>query len=86
MSISFVLNCISMGGPVNQMMWLLDGAPVPNSSLYPILADAEEGLYYNTLSVYGRKVGNYSCIVTDGLNFSSAGHRSIQGEVYIHSA
>ena len=73
-----------MGGPVNQMMWLLDGTLVPYSSRYPILADAEEGLYYNTLFVYERKVGNYSCVVTDGLNFSSARNdHSVQGEAYV---
>ena len=72
--INFVLNCTSMGGPVNQMVWLLNDTSVPNSSPYPILADAEEGLYYNTLHVHGRMNGIYCCKITDPLTVMMANY------------
>lgn len=65
-NVMFVLNCTSVGGPVSQMIWMVNGSADDSSSSFPILSDAVNGRYHNTLIVYGRKVGNYSCYITDG--------------------
>ena len=64
-NLRFVLNCTSVGRPVSQMVWMVDGSDLSNSSSFPILSDMASGEYYSTLVIYGRKIGNYSCHVTD---------------------
>ena len=64
-STSFLLNCTSIGGPVNQMQWSHNNIPIQNSNPYPVLANAGMGLYYNTLLVNERMIGQYQCRITD---------------------
>ena len=69
-NVSFVLNCTSQGGPVNQMLWHHNSqqSPIQNSSQFPLLADERMGLYFNTLTVYGRINGTYKCSITNEFN------------------
>ena len=64
-NLRFELTCISVGRPVSQMVWMFNGSDLSNSSSFPILSDMASGEYYSTLVIYGRKIGNYSCHVTD---------------------
>ena len=68
LNISFVLNCSSQSGPVNKMLWLHNDESIQNSNPFPILADAQIGLYYNTLTIYGRLTGKYACEITNEFN------------------
>ena len=61
----FELTCTSVGRPVDQMVWMVNGTNLSNSSSYPILNDTTSGTYYSTAVIYGREIGNYSCHVTD---------------------
>lgn len=54
------------------MLWFLDDAHLSNISPFPTLVNAEEGIYYSTLSVSGRMTGNYECKVTDAYNHTVA--------------
>ena len=67
-NVSFDLNCTSQGGPINQMLWQRDDQPIQNSNRFPLLADESMGLYYNTLTVHGRKKGEYRCNITNEFN------------------
>ena len=67
-NISFVLNCTSQGGPVNEMFWLHDNQPIKNSNHFPILTDGRMGVYFNTSNVYGQMIGRYSCKITNEFN------------------
>ena len=67
-NISFVLECISQGGPVNEMLWLHDDQHVQNSNRFPILSNAGIGQYYSTLAIYGQQTGKYSCEITNESN------------------
>ena len=73
--ITFVLNCTSIGIPVSQMTWRVNGSQIENSNPFPILADAEEGRYFSTLS--RETEGNYSCVATNGINASFAANQFI---------
>ena len=70
------------------MLWLVDGTVINDSTPFPILADAEEGLYYSTLHRRGRLVGNYSCVIelTDENNVKSNMTQSfyVQGKIYYY--
>ena len=68
-NVSFVLNCISEGGPINEMLWQRDDRGlIQNSNRFPLLADGRMGLYLSTLIVYGRMSGNYICCITNEFN------------------
>ena len=71
-NISFVLNCTSKGGPVSQMLWFLNEAPLSNVSHFPTLVNAGKGIYYSTISIAGRVTGNYGCKITDEYNVTVA--------------
>ena len=79
LNISFILTCTSMGGPISQMLWQHNGNVVPSSSPFPVLVDAENGLYYSTLHIDTRIAGVYSCMIMDGLNFSLIENHTVQG-------
>jgi hypothetical protein len=57
------------------MMWRVNGSPIVDSNSFPILADAEEGRYFSTLSRETK--GEYSCVVTHGLDASHTVNRRI---------
>ena len=71
-NVSFVLNCTSQGGPVNEMLWHhiynSQQSTIQNSNQFPLLADETTGLYFSTLTVYGRIKGTYRCSTTNELN------------------
>ena len=79
--ITFVLNCTSVGIPVSQMKWLVNGSSIEDSDPFPILADAVEGYYFSILS--RETEGDYSCVVTNGLDASYTANRSISS-IYIN--
>ena len=62
---SFLLNCTSKGGPVNQMQWLYNNNLINNSNPYPVLANAEMGQYNSMLLVSERITGHYQCRIID---------------------
>ena len=62
--VRFELTCTSVGRPLSQMVWMVDGSELSNSSSYPVLNDTTSGTYYSTLVIHGRQVGNYSCQVS----------------------
>ena len=74
-NITFVLNCTSVGVPVSRMAWRVNGSPIEDSDPFPILVDAVEGHYFSTLS--RETEGDYSCVVTNGLNVPSTANQSI---------
>ena len=74
-NITFVLNCTSVGIPVSWMEWLVNGSSIEDSNPFPFLADAVEGHYFSTLS--RETEGNYSCVVTNGLDASYTANQSI---------
>ena len=61
----FELNCTSVGRPVSEMVWKMNGLDLMNSNRYPVLSNSTSATYHSTLVVFGRNVGNYSCQVTD---------------------
>ena len=69
-NVSFVLNCTSRGGPVNQMLWHNNSQqnPIQSSNRFPRLANETTGLYFSTLTVYGRTKGTYRCSITNESN------------------
>ena len=74
-NITFDLNCTSVGIPVSQMKWMVDGSLIGDSNPFPVLADAVEGHYFSILS---RKTeGDYTCVVKDGQNASYTINQSI---------
>lgn len=60
-----------MGSPVNQMQWLHNNSSLQNSNPYPVLANAEIGLYYSTLLVNEQIMGLYQCRITDELGMKT---------------
>jgi hypothetical protein len=62
--VRFELTCTSVGRPLSQMVWMVNGSQLSNSSNYPVLSDATSGIYYSTLVINGREIGNYSCHVS----------------------
>ena len=78
-SVTFSLTCTSNGGPINTTLWEKNGVPVPGSSIYPDLIDAEMATYSNTLQMMGRQSGVYTCTATDGGTLSLSQSLTMKG-------
>ena len=68
LDVRFSLSCSSGGGPVNKMLWLHDDQEIQNSSCFPILLNAELGMYSSTLVIDGALTGKYICKITNESN------------------
>ena len=65
---AFSLSCVSTGGPATTVTWTREGAAVSydaNHTLNQIVADNVKVIYFNSLAVTGRELGNYTCSVTN---------------------
>ena len=82
--VRFELTCTSVGRPLNQMVWMVNGSELSNLSSYPVLSNATSGTYYSTLLINERKVGNYSCQVSSyqGIIIGED-HYLVTGKCYI---
>ena len=63
-TLSFTLDCITVGGPVNfnDITWTRAGSSLPtNHGLFQVLDDGSTATYSNTLAVTGRETGVYTC-------------------------
>ena len=83
--LTFNVTCLSVGGPVTNVAWTVDGSPLPSEN-NPIttqtLDNTTTGAYTLTLSVTGRLTGVYQCTVTS----LRPNNRSIPPSMYNTSA
>jgi hypothetical protein len=49
--VRFELTCTSVGRPLSQMVWMVNGSDLSNSSSYPVLSDATSGTYNSTIII-----------------------------------
>ena len=65
----FTLTCTSTGGPATTVSWRRNDVVLTDNSYYSIvpqiLLDSETATYTHTLTVTGRLVGEYQCIVSN---------------------
>ena len=57
------LTCVSSGGPVTTVQWLLEGNSLNQSDQSTYIADRETGRYRHTLRLMSAGSGLYSCVV-----------------------
>ena len=56
---------MSTGGPITSVTWMRDGASIPReSSTFKTVVDAVTATYHNNLTVSGKYLGVYRCVVT----------------------
>ena len=83
---TFTLTCNSTGGPVTTFSWRRDGALVTNNNSYniaaPVVTDAVSGTYSLTLTVMGRRAGQYECSVTNSRTPMDTGNLTIESKFY----
>ena len=81
---TFTLTCTSTGGPVTTVTWMRDGEVLTENGNYNItsqvLLHPENATYNHTLTVIGRPVGEYECIVSNIRTPSSSGNLVVQSE------
>ena len=67
----FVLTCRSEGGPATTVEWRSDGELVQEDSNHTtsqiILDPSRNAVYHNTLTVWGREGGEYSCRISNDI-------------------
>ena len=66
----FNVTCTSTGGPATTVNWTRDGLKLVyiadgKYTFSQVLVNRETAEYTNTLTVTGRKPGNYQCIVSN---------------------
>ena len=61
---TFQLSCTTTTSPATQVLWSLNGAPVPSSSSSQTVMNYTGSVYSNVLTVTGRVEGVYVCNVT----------------------
>ena len=68
----FTLTCISTGGPATTVTWTRDSITVTEGN-ETVLDDPVTAQYTHTLTVAGRRLGRYTCRVTNKVSpFRSA--------------
>ena len=82
---TFVLTCISTGGPVTTFAWRRDGALVTNNNSFDIapqiVTDTESGTYTHILTVMGRYPGQYECSVNNNRPTMDTGNLTVEGMI-----
>ena len=76
---TFTLTCTSTGGPVTTVSWRMNGT-ILNDYTSQILLDSENATYNLVLTLTGRLVGEYECMVSNNKSSSSSGTLSVLGE------
>jgi hypothetical protein len=69
-SLSFMLTCISTGGPATTVTWTRDSVPVTEGT-ESMLDDPVSAQYTHTLNVTGRQRGLYTCAVSNNVSVAS---------------
>ena len=84
---TFTLTCTSTGGPVTTVTWMRDGEILTENSNYSITSQiliySENATYNHTLTVTGKLLGEYECIVSNNKPSSSSGNITVVGEYYV---
>ena len=74
----FTLTCTSTGGPATTVSWKRDGVVVSGGTTE--VTDPVTATYTSTLTVTGRKTGNYSCVVANSRSTVISPMLPVQGE------
>ena len=79
---TFVLTCISTGGPATTIYWSRNFARLATTNetvIESALAEGETGQYTHTLRVSGRQEGIYNCTVTNAVSNNSSAVLNVKG-------
>lgn len=77
---TFTLTLISTGGPITSVTWMRDGGSIPReSSTVKTVVDAVTATYHNNLTVNGKYLGMYKCVVS-----SISPDRTVTGQRSLH--
>ena len=77
----FTLTCTYTGGPAITVSWHRDGVVVSGGTT--VVTDPATTNYTSTLTVTGRKSGNYSCAVANSRSSATSQMLLVQGELVI---
>ena len=72
----FVISCFSFGGPATEVKWLrqinaitTDLQEIDHNISQLILNKSQHCEYENRLYIKGRETGNYTCVISNHVNF-----------------
>ena len=78
----FTLTCTYTGGPATTVSWQRDGVVVSGGTT--VVTDLATATYTSTLTVTGRKTGNYCCVVANSRSTVISPMLPVQGEYYLY--
>ena len=78
----FTLTCTSTGGPFTTVSWQRNGVVVSGGTTE--VTDLATATYTSTLTVTGRKTGNYCCVVANSRSTVISPMLPVQGEYYLY--